>query len=182
MEHFKRLFKLKREFMVLIIIVLASSILLNSYLYFETLKTPPEYNTNILIVENIQGFMGSVSIAIDLVSGYSFEHQIMYVAVSHPINISIKIRLWTPYTGTDTKFFSFKVYQRPFNGDYQNTPIAEKNVTVQKHKDAMFVESQCSLIIGRPPEPGIYIYRVTIEQSLEYETEFPLLIEMHRNS
>jgi len=176
-KHKIRSFKIQRYIIVLLLVSLTASIALNVYLYFKAIKPPREYGTNILIVRDIQAGMGKVSIVIDLRSGFSFEHEIGYVRVPRTFNISVRVSLWAPYIGAKTYCFVFKLYERALNNEYTNTSITEKTVTVQKNKDSMIVEAYTILTVTAPSDSEIYIYKVAIEGALEYEVEFPILIE-----
>jgi hypothetical protein len=151
---------------------------LNVYLYFEAIKPSTEYGINTLIVRDIQGGMGTLAIAIEHRQGFSFTYEMVYVSVPSTFNISVMISLWAPYTGTHQYRFTVKLYERPLHGEYQNTPMIEKNVTIEKDKDTMYVKVHAILTVTAPPDPGIYIYKVAIEDALDYEVEFPILVEL----
>jgi len=172
-----RSFKIHWYILVLLLVSLTVSIALNVYLYSKEIKPPREYGTNILIVRDIQGGMGKVSIVIGQRLGFSFEHEIGYVSVPHTFNISVMVSLWAPYTGADTYYFVLKLYERTLRSEYTNTPIAEETVSVQKDKDAMYVEAYAILTVTAPSDSRIYIYKVVIEGALDYEVEFPIFVE-----
>ena len=129
-----------------------------------------------MIVRDIQGGMGTLAVAIEHHVGFSFKYEIMYVGVPCTFNISVMISLWEPYTSTSLYPFTIKLYERPLHGEYPNTPTTEKNIIVQKDKDAMYVNARAVLTMTAPLDPGIYIYKVAIEDTLAYEVEFPISI------
>lgn len=85
--------------------------------------------------------------------------------------------LWAPYAGSETYYFSFKIYERSLHDGYPDAPIAEQNLTVQKDKDALGVGACATLTVTAPPDPAIYIYRVVVQGAWDYEVEFPILVE-----
>jgi hypothetical protein len=172
-------FKIQRYISILLVSLLTISIALNVYAYLKTVGPSPEnrieYGINTLIVRDIQGGMGTLAIAIEHRVGFSFEYEMQYVSVPRTFNLSIMISLWEPYTGTSSYPFTIKLYERPLYGEYSNTSTAEKDIIVQKDKDAMYVNTCTVLTITAPLGTGIYIYNVAIEGTLVYEVEFPIL-------
>jgi len=174
-----RSFKIQRYVLILLVSLLTTSIAINVYTYFEAIQPSPEYEIeyglNALIVKGIQGGMGTLAIAIEHRVAFSFKYEMEYVSVPRTFNISIMISLWEPYTSTYLYPFTIKLYERPLYEEYSNTPTTEKNIIVQKDKDAMYVDAHAILTITAPLDSGICIYKVAIEGALVYEVEFPVL-------
>ena len=174
-------FKIQWYILILLVSLLTTSIALNVYTYFKAVEPSPEheieYGINALIVRDIQGGMGTLAVAIEHHVGFSFKYETMYTGVPGTFNISVMISLWEPYRGAYSYHFAFKVYERPLHGEYQNMTVTEKGMTVQKDNDAMYVNARAVLTVTAPLDPGIYIYKVTIEDALDYEVEFPILVE-----
>jgi len=174
MESIRRFLNQRRilVFFLLLLVLLAVSMTLNMYLYFEATK-PSDKNEHwwsAFMGRTIQGGMGSISVYID---------KGLYLGVGYEFNVSVGIGLWEPYLGSTTYHFTFRLYERDLHGEYSDSPTAEKNVTVQKHKDRMAVNARATFNVTAPSDPGIYIYRAVIQGSgYDYALEFPILVEL----
>lgn len=168
-KHSIRSFKIQWYILVLLLVSLTTSMALNAYLYFKATKPSYEYERRVFIGRVIQGGMGQVGVSID---------KGLWLGVGYEFNVSVGVGLWEPYIGSSKFRFTFSLYERTLHGEYSHAPIAEKNVTVQKHKDVMYVNAGVLLNITAPLDPGIYIYRVVIEGAFDYEFEFPILVEL----
>lgn len=168
-KHSMRSFKIQWYILVLLLVSLNTSMALNAYLYFKATKPSYEYERRVFIGRVIQAGMGQVGLSID--NG-------LWLGVEYEFNVSVGVGLWEPYIGSATYSFTFKLYERTLHSEYPDIPIAEKTVTVQKHKDAMYVNAYAILNVTAPLDPGIYIYRVVIEGAFDYEFEFPILVEL----
>ncbi|HEY4674972.1 MAG TPA: hypothetical protein VIH48_02835 [Candidatus Bathyarchaeia archaeon] len=172
-------FKIQRYIPIALVSLLTISIALNVYAYLKIIEPSPEngieYGINALIIRDVQGGMGTLAIAVEHRVGFSFEYEMQYVSVPRTFNLSIIILLWEPYTGTSSYPFTIKLYERPLYGEYSSTSTAEKDIIVQKDKDAMYVNTRTVLTVTAPLDMGIYIYKVAIGGSLVYEVEFPIL-------
>ena len=163
MKHVKRFFKIQRNIIVLLLVLLAMSMVAN--LYFGVIRPLQEgkgeekigvwtENGGVIIFRNIQGGMGSMSV---------FISRGLIVPPGHKFNVSIGVKLWEPYIGSATYNFSFKIYKRTLDSEYLETAMIEKTVVVRKDKDAFYIyASSGNLTVAVPPSyaPKIYIYKV----------------------
>lgn len=174
MERIKGFLNQRRilVFFLLPLVLLAVSMTLNVYLYFEATK-PSDKNEHwrrVLMGRTIQAGMGQVGVSID---------KGLWLGVGYEFNVSVGIGLWEPYAGSTTYHFTFRLYERDLHGEYSDSHTAEKNVTVQKHKDKMRVNAVATFNVTAPSDPGIYIYRAVIQVSgYDYALEFPILVEL----
>jgi len=165
----------QKKIPVLLLALLSVSTILNVYLYFN-LTTKPSYMndkyTRSVIISRIGiwGLMGSAGVTIE---------KGLWLGVGYEFNVTIGIGFWEPYIGSATYSFTFKLYNRTLHGEYPDTPIAEKTVSVQKDKDEMWVSAYVILNVTASLDPGIYIYRAVIQHNgHSYAFEFPILVEM----
>jgi len=168
MERVKGLLN-QRKIPVLLLVLLAVSIVLNVHQYLRTIKPwyMYEHERVVHIGRMIQAGMGQAGVTIN---------KGIWLGVEYEFDVSVGVGLWDPYTGASTYDFTFSLYERTLHGEYSHTPIAEKNLTEQKHKDLMGVGARVSLTVTTPSDPGIYVYRVVIEGAYECEFEFPILV------
>lgn len=175
MEYIKRFFKIQRNIIVLLLILLAMSMVAN--LYFGVIRPLQEgkgeeeigvwtEDGSIIIFRNIQGGMGTMSV---------FMSRGLIVPPGHKFNVSVGVKLWETYIGSATYNFSFKIFNRTLDSKYLESAMVEKTVVVHKDKDAFYIRaSSGNLTVAVPPSyaPKIYIYKVQFGNS--YYIEFAI--------
>ena len=177
MEHVKR-FLNQRNILVLLLVLSTVSLASDVYLYYGIVKPLKEQEgepeTGAGWRQGIQGGMGWIQFSLS---------KGLILAPETKFNISVSAMLWEPYIGSKTYEFYFKFYERPLHGQY-SALIVEKNVTVYKDKNEMWIDPHSgNLTITGPATPGIYIYKVCfgtlpayLLTSWNYTMEFPIMI------
>lgn len=167
------LFSNQKKILISLLVLLATSIVLNIYLYariyFEPIKSSDKFARSVFIGRSIQAGMGQAGVYIE---------KGLWLGVRYEFNVSVGVGLWEPYVGSNTYSFTFKLYERPLRGEYTNASIAEKTVIVQKNKDSMSIGATAIFNVTAPSDPGIYIYRAIIQGAWKDEIEFPILVEL----
>jgi len=179
MEHVKR-FLNQRNILVLLLVLSTVSLASDVYLYYGIVKPLKEQEgepeTGAGWRQGIQGGMGWIQ--------FSFSKGFT-LGPGTKFNVSLWVELWEPYTGSKTYNFSLKVYERTEQSDrYPDIPVAEKLVSFNKSKDAMYILLESgNLTITGPVTLGIYIYKVCFRTlpaylltSWNYTMEFPIMI------
>jgi len=174
-KHSIRFFKIQRNIIVLLLVLLAISLASNVYLYYNVIKPLKEQEgepeTGAGWRQNIQGGMGWIELSIS--KGFT-------PGPGTKFNVSLWVKLWDPYTGSATYNFSFKVYERAEQSDrYPDIPVAEKLVSFNKSKDAMYILlGSGNLTVTVPSTRGIYIYKVCFGTMTEiwHTIEFPIVV------
>ena len=94
-------------------------------------------------------------------------------------NVTVFLSIWAPYTPSKTWNVSFKLYERPLNGEYPDTPVAEKTAILHKEKDAMGTGIWLdAFTLTAPSTYGIRVYKIrsgTLKQTW-YTMEFAVTI------
>jgi hypothetical protein len=171
MEHVKNLLN-RKNVVILLLVFLVLSTVLNVYQYLgylDSAKSSYVYTTSAWISDDILG-MGGISI---------FLNKGLVVYPDEKFNISVFIKAWEPYVGERTWNISFSLHNRALYDEYSDTPIAEKNITMHKNKDAMTASgSSGPFTLTAPSTFGIWIYRVStgVPKTSGYSLEFPLVV------
>lgn len=168
-------FKIHWYILVLLLVLFTISLALNVYLYYGVIKPLKEQEgepeTGAGWRQNIQGGMGWIDLSFS--KGFT-------PGPGTKFNVSLWAKLWDPYIGSKTYNFSFKVYERTEQSDrYPEIPVAEKLVSVNKSKDAMYILLDSgNLTVTVPSTRGIYIYKVCFGTKTEiwHTIEFPIVV------
>jgi len=171
MSNSKRYFN-QRNILILLLALLVISMALNIFLWFELIRLSLKFVTGTAIDKSIQGGMGTLMVLID-----NPPFGGLMLPAGGRFNVTISISLWDPSIGSAAYGFSFKLYECTAHNAYPDTPIAERAVTMQKNKDAMYVGTCITFTVTAPAAPGVYIYKVAIGGVYDEEVEFPILTE-----
>jgi hypothetical protein len=172
MENVTR-FGSQRKISVLLAILLSASIVTNAYLYVGVVLPLQERIDDNGTPYSWRRDTGMGWIIIRLSHGFRVRSGIKF-------NVTVAVKLWDPYLGSKLYSFVFRIHERHEESDtYPDVPIIEKNVTMQKGKDAMYViVTSGNLTVTTPSIPRIYMYRVTFGSVTEtyYTMEFPIMV------
>lgn len=171
LERILRFFKIQRNIIIVLLVWLALSMALNMYQYLGFLvaiKSESTYSRSICILGD-EG-MGGMNI---------FLSKGLLVWPGEKFNVTVYLHIWDPYSTSKTWNVSFKLYERPLNGEYPDMPVAEKTAILHKEKEGMGTAIWLDpFTLTAPSTYGIRVYKIrsgTTKQTW-YTMEFAVTI------
>ena len=171
MEQVKKFFN-QKSVIVALLAFLVLSTALNVYQYLrhsDSTEREYEYTVGAWITGDVLG-MGGINV---------FLSKGLVVVPEEKFNITVYLNVWAPYTASETWNISFKLHKRPLYGEYPDTPISEKTITMHKSRNAMTASgSSGPFTLTAPPTWGIWIYRVCtgVPKLSGSSIEFPITV------
>lgn len=152
MEYVKKLFNRKSVIVVLLVFLTLSTVLnIYQFLGYSGSKPAYEYSTGAWVSGDLEG-MGGITV---------FLSNGSVVPPEMKFNVTGYMRVWAPYTGSETWNISCKLYRSQLWHEESVTLVAETNMTMHKSKDAMMAWGSTSPIaLVAPSTGGIWIYTV----------------------
>jgi hypothetical protein len=170
----RRSFQIKWYVLVMFLVLVAVLLALNVFQYSEYVSLSSKFlPVTPVLDERIDGGMGVFQAAV--ISPFGD----LRVGAGSNFNVSVLIILWTPYAAGTLFNFSFRLYGCPAHSEYSAAPMTERNVTIQKDKDALNVGASVIFTETAPTIEGVYIFKIGVVVNdisyYQYEAEFPIL-------